>query len=88
MPETPDRRPAPANPSGTCYGCADTFRNAFGERKEHRVASDEPAFMDSRTGRWFCSDCIVCLVTWELDGRPEPDEHSYPEWLGEEAPDA
>jgi hypothetical protein len=87
VPDAPDR-PAPANPSGTCYGCADTFRGALGQRREHRVSSDEPTFMDSRTGRWFCSNCIVALVTWELDDRPEDDQpdNPYPEWLGERGP--
>lgn len=66
--------------SYNCYGCGDMKRNSLGERT--RCSHDE-VFTDSRTGRAFCHECIAALVTWELDGCPEPEEHpSLVEWIG------
>lgn len=64
-----------------CYGHADLQRTALGHRSSGRTS--EPVFTDSRTGRSFCHDCVAQLVTWELDGRPEPGEHPFLEWIGE-----
>lgn len=57
-----------------CYGCEDTI----GYRVHPKVV-----FTDSRTGRTFCHECIAALVTWELDGAPEPGEYSFPGWISD-----
>lgn len=64
----------------SCYGCLDVLG-------EHRNDSHEVLFTDSRTGRRFCHECLLCLVTWELDDRPEADDPDchYVEWVGESA---
>jgi hypothetical protein len=64
-----------ADPEG-CYGC----HCLSGRRFRH-----DSYFIDSRTGHRFCLECIAALVSWELDGCPEPDEVSYPDWINEEA---
>jgi len=53
-----------------CYGCADINRGALGQRTSGRV--NESVFVDSRTGRGFCAECVMALVSWELDGCPDP----------------
>lgn len=63
-----------------CYGCADTHRTALGAPGSGRVGTD-PVFTDSRTGRSFCAECVLALLTWELDGCPEADEMPYPAWI-------
>lgn len=59
-------------PSDRCFGCW---------YYQPRMGGHDPAFMDLRTGRRFCHECMAALVTWELDGEPEPDESAYPDWL-------
>jgi hypothetical protein len=54
-----------------CHGCAD-----YGMSARHEVL-----FTDSRTGYAYCHGCIVALVSWELDGEPEPEELPFPEWI-------
>jgi len=63
------------DPADGCYGCW--------ERSGYRCNHDV-LFTDSRTGRRFCHECVVMLVSWELDGEPEPDEHSFADWVGQE----
>lgn len=32
-------------------------------------------FTDRRTGNMLCHQCVLELVTWELDGCPEPETY-------------
>ena len=63
-----------------CHGCADLNRDLAGNPGSGRVGPD-PVFTDSRTGRSFCAECLLALLTWEMDGSPEPDEMPYREWI-------
>jgi len=68
--------PTPSLPSrGEGEGCFGCF-NDTGYIERH-----DAYFIDTRTGRRFCAECVVVLATWELDGCPEPDERSYTEWV-------
>lgn len=58
-----------------CYGCWDHTGYQHGAGP----------FTDTRSGRNFCHECAECLIRWELDGYPTPDEFSYPEWISDEA---
>jgi hypothetical protein len=58
------------DPDG-CYGCFYT---------EGRQCRHDDYFIDTRTGRRFCGECVTAMVQWELDGSPNPDEHDYFEW--------
>lgn len=69
-----------ANPAvnmsgGDCFGCE---LRGGSSRCHHDVV-----FTDSRTGNSFCHECVSALVSWEMDGKPEPDEYPYPIWIGE-----
>lgn len=57
-----------SNDPSKCYGCDDRA----------------PIFTDNRTGRRFCHSCVEVLASWENDGCPDPDEVSYPDWIGPE----
>lgn len=56
-----------------CYGCHD----GLGYRCRH-----DSYFVDTRTGRPFCAECVGVLASWELDGCPDPDGDSpYWDWV-------
>lgn len=49
------------------------FCDACSER-EGRPIHAEVLFTDSRTGRIYCHDDILSLITWEMDGCPNADD--------------
>lgn len=60
-------------PSDQCYACWDDHPHQGGH---------ECDLIDDRTGRRFCHEHMLMIVTWELDGRPDPEEHpSIAAWL-------
>lgn len=62
--------------SAGCFGCRDTV----GYRVRH-----DAYYVDTRTNRAFCAECVGVLAGWELDGCPDPDGDSpYWTWIDAE----
>jgi hypothetical protein len=77
-------RPRDCACPNVCYGCANALHNLHLDGSAGSGRVNEPVFTDSRTGRSFCTDCAVCLITWEMDGHPEDPDLPYLDWIGEQ----
>lgn len=52
----------------------DAHQLRYGRGRRNR---DAP-FMDTRTGLAYCHECLLALIEWEQDGRPDTGDDGFP----------
>src|SRR5207248_1846403 len=50
------------------------------DRLDHPSTGAPYGFTDTRTGRSFCFECMLALLTWEQDAAIDPDVRNDPDY--------